>query len=167
MQKFYTQNFKRISEEIPELRAIEPHIDDILLNKETLTSKEIDKLFQNIIDNFNRDKSRLGDLNFYPSNQTTNCKKNCLSIATDKFGWKYRKDKCRTGFKGLIKELIEYWFHCGSINEKTVIITLDWDDKDFERDWKKMVDAYVSRGKIVKIYEVIESKGEYILRYPN
>ena len=158
-------SFRRLTEEIPELKTIDPHLDELFFKKEGLTSKDIEKLFKDIIDGIRRNKNAFSDMNFYPSDQSTNCKNICISIATDKFGWKYNIDTCRTGFKGLIKELIQYWLKCGAVNQKTVIITLDWDDKDFDKDWKNIVDAYVSKGKVVKIYEVIESRGELLRRY--
>lgn len=80
-----------------------------------------------------------------------------------KFGHKRDEIKNRTGFKGLIIEIIEYWIGCGNINNKTILFTTDWDNVVFNENWKGIVDKYKSQGKEVKIFEVCDDK--IIVRY--
>jgi hypothetical protein len=105
-------------------------------------------------------------MNFYPSASEVGCMEFCFAIATNKFGHEYKKDKKRTGFKGLIKELIKYWLSCSSTNKETEIIVLDWDSEAFEKEWKGIVDHYCSKlSKQVRIYEIMESDNSYVKRY--
>jgi len=165
MGKKDVKDLRLIIQEIPELKELFPHFPEMLSKEKMASAKEVKRIFEDLIDKLNRGDVPDSDINFYPSNNTTNCKRFCLSIATDKFGWRLRVDQRRTGFKGLIKELISYWYRCGAINQTTIIITLDWDDEEFDKEWRGAIEAYASRGKTVKIFEVIESVGGYLERY--
>ena len=160
------------------LKKDEPKISEILINikeklkhkyeNDKLSGKEVKKYFEDVIDTINSGGfSGVGSFNFYPSTNSIGCCELCFAIATNKFGHEYKKDKSRTGFKGLIKELIKYWLGCNAINKETVILALDWDDEVFNKEWKEIVDHYrIQLNKTVKIYEIIESSNSYIERYP-
>ena len=66
---------------------------------------------------------------------------------------------------GLINEIIEYWFICGSVNKKTILLTTQWNDDDFEKKWKSKVDTYRALGMQLIIIEVWKEK--YFVRYPS
>jgi len=165
MSKREVKDLSLMIQEIPELKEVFPHFTEMLSREAKDSAKEIKRIFEDLIDKFNRNGGTGSNINFYPSENTIGCKIFCLSIATDKFGWRLRKNQRRTGFKGLIKELLAYWYLCGATNQITIIITLDWDDEEFNKEWRSAIEAYASRGKTVKIFEVIESQGAYIERF--
>jgi hypothetical protein len=107
--------------------------------------------------------------NFYPSDRSGDCKESCIGVATKKFGHNRVEKKNRTGFEGLIKDIIGQWFRC-SITRNTVILTIDWDEPVFEKEWKQIIDEYVAasaRNKSVKIYHILDYPvGTYIQKYP-
>ena len=128
--------------------------------------KFVKKDYENLIDRLNSG-SGPGTFNFYPSDKTDGaCHKFCFGIATKKFGHNRELDKNRTGFKGLIKDIIGYWLSCGNINQTTIIHTLDWDEEDFVKDWEDIINHYRNNGKNIKIYEISEREGTATLKYP-
>jgi hypothetical protein len=117
---------------------------------------------EGLIDSVNDGFSKNGFMNFYPSNLKGGCHTFCLGVATKKFDYKRDKDRNRTGFKGLIKELIAYWFNC-NVNQKTIILTTDWDNEAFEDGWKKIIDSYENNTRHeVEIYLMMEMTREAI-----
>ena len=135
---------------------------DKLKSKPGTLKKEL----ENIIDHINTSSSGTTSFNFYPSDNSTDCKEYCLGIATKKFGHDRLKDKNRTGFKGLIKELVQYWLKCGRINQTTIIIVTDWDGEEFEKEWLDIINARVATGKTVKVYQILNNKTSYLQHYP-
>ena len=99
--------------------------------------------------------------NFYPSDKMTSCRTLCIGIATKKFGYDRVNGTNRTGFKGLIKSLIEYWFSCGDINKNTILLTEDWDEKNFEKEWKDIIDSYKAKGKVIFIIQPFPNGSAY------
>jgi hypothetical protein len=142
--------------------------DELQKVLEILKSKpgNLKKELENIIDNINTSFSSPGNFNFYPSDSSTDCKEYCLGIATKKFGHDRLKDKNRTGFKGLIKELVQYWLECGRVNQTTVILVTDWDSGEFQKEWLDIINTRVRTGKSVRIYEILNDKTSYLQRYP-
>ena len=61
--------------------------------------------------------------------------------------------------------IIGYWLTC-SINKTTVLVTLDWDDEAFVKDWEHIINKHIISGKKVKIFEILERNRTYICRYP-
>ena len=107
-----------------------------------------------------------GSFNFFPSDAAGSCHELCIGIATKPFEHKYYKNEKgnRTGFKGMIKEIIAYWFNCYDKNKTTLLITPEWRETVFQENWKKIIDAYVKKGRKVIIIEII-SLNDYIRRY--
>ena len=162
MTKLNEKEFYQILEEVPELSHISPELEHELsshLNDKTRVSRPAKKILEDIIDKNANGRGSEGKMNFYPSPPpSTSCMKLCIGIATKKFGHKRDENKNRTGFKGLIIEIIEYWIGCGNINNKTILFTADWDNVVFNENWKGIVDKYKSQGKEVKIFEVCDDK---------
>ena len=167
MKNIQYHNLNNLFHEVEELHHFSNELEPLFKTTHKPTAKEIKKYFEDLIDKINAGKSGSGDFNFYPSDKYSACKNLCISIATKQFGHAYDKDKKRTGFKGLIKELICYWLSCGSINQKTIIFTFDWDSQAFDKKWRGIIDHYRSLGKEVIIFEIIEERAEYIQIYPS
>ena len=103
------------------------------------------------------------NMNLFPSDHYGACQSFCLAIASKKFD-KPRKG-LESGFKGLMLEMIAYWFSCIRINKQTLILTSCWDDEIFEENYKKIIDQYVqAQNKSVIIIEVGQSRLH--IRYP-
>jgi hypothetical protein len=167
MDNIIEKKFHQILLEIPELAHIFPELEHELNSHllENSKPKSAKKILEDIID---RNASKSGgqpQMNFYPSEKKVGCFELCIGIATMGYGFKRDDEKNRTGFKGLINEIIEYWITCGSVNKKTILLTTQWKDDDFEEKWKSIVDAYRAKGKQVIIIEVW--KENYIVRYPS
>ena len=108
-----------------------------------------------------------GTFNFFPSDKPGGaCHEFCFGIATKKFGHNRDVDKNRTGFKGLIKEIVGYWLSCGDINQTSIIHTFDWDEDDFVNNWENIINKYKSKGKNIKIYLISERERTATLKYP-
>lgn len=135
-------------------------------NKENQSTK---KILEDWIDQINslEDSKGPNSFNFYPSTNSASCCNLSVGVATKKFGWSREKDKFRTGFKGLIKNIIVHWFRCNN-TQKTILITTDWDEDAFDDGWKQIIDDYVNgTGNIVEIYYLIKKPvGSSILIYP-
>jgi hypothetical protein len=117
---------------------------------------------EDLIYSINNRSQGAGNTNFFPSNLNGKCQSFCLGVATKKFDHKREKDRNRTGFKGLIRELIAYWFTC-NVNQKTIILTTDWDNEAFEDEWKAIIQAYKNNTRHeVEIYLIIEMTREAI-----
>lgn len=167
MKKIQYHNLNNLFHEVEELHHFSNELEHLFKTTHKPSAKEIKKFFEDLIDRINSGKFAGADFNFYPSDKTSDCKNNCISIATKKFGHAYDSEKNRTGFKGLIKKLICYWLSCGRINEKTTIFTFDWDSDAFDKEWRGIIDHYCSLGKKVIIYEIVEERAEYIQIYPS
>jgi hypothetical protein len=167
MSNLNEKEFYQILEEVPELSHISPELEHELrshLNDKIRVSRPAKKILEDIIDKNANGRGSQGKMNFYPSPPpSTSCMQLCIGIATKKFGHKRDEIKNRTGFKGLIIEIIEYWIGCGNTNNKTILFTTDWDNVVFNENWKGIVDKYKSQGKEVKIFEVCDDK--IIVRY--
>jgi hypothetical protein len=61
--------------------------------------------------------------------------------------------------------LSAYWFACLKINEENLILTPDWNDEDFERNYKPIIDNYCNFNQ-KKVFIVEVSNGGLFLRYP-
>jgi hypothetical protein len=157
--KVILEELEFLNHEYPEI------IPKIFGSVDTVNGKKfVKKDYENLIDQLNKNSSGPSSFNFYPSDKDGACHKFCFGVATKKFG--HSLEKNRTGFKGLIKEIIGYWLTCGNINQTTIIHTLDWDEEAFEKDWEGILNKYKSNGKEIKIYEIFEREGTSKLRYP-
>ena len=102
-------------------------------------------------------------MNLFPSESKGKCQSFCLAIANKKF------DKPRrgleAGFKGIMLEIIAYWFNCTGVNKTTLILTGTWDNVAFEENYKKIIDNYTRvHNKKVIIIEV--GPTGFFPRYP-
>ena len=149
-----------------ELREFLPLIEHLLegIHPNSKEMKSASDLLDEIIDKINSKTGNSIDMNFYPSDNTVNCQEKCLGIATKGYDYKRDEKKNRTGFKGLIKDIVKYWISCGSVNKSTVLLTTEWREKAFKDDWSAIVDTYKKQGKKIIIIEFggIDS---YIVRY--
>jgi hypothetical protein len=155
--------FHQIIEEVPELTHVLP--EQILLELKSHSNSDYikkprsaKKILEDIIDNYSNNNRSKGVMNFYPSNISAPCMELCVGVATKKFGFKRDDDKNRTGFKGLITDIIKYWLNCGSVNTRTILYTTDWDPQAFSENWKSIIDTYKAKGKVVKIFFVLDDK---------
>jgi len=165
MSNLTEKKFYEILELVPELSHIFPELEHVLKSdlEKTTKAKPAKKILEEIIDKYAIGKGGQGQMNFYPSEVYSPCMELCIGIATKGFGNKRDENNNRTGFKGLIKEIIEYWITCGSINKRTILFTTEWRDDDFVGNWKGIVDKYKAQGKEVIIIEVWNDN--YIIRY--
>jgi hypothetical protein len=165
MQNIQPKNFNELIKDLTPIVHEYPEIFHHIFSNEGNQKKSIKAGLESLIDTLNSGAGP-STFNFYPSKRRVGCHEFCLGIATKKFGHNRDRVSNRTGFKGLIKELISYWLSCGSINKTTIIITTDWDDQDFEDDWINILDSYVKKDKRVEIYQVLERQNAYLLKYP-
>lgn len=147
-----------------DLRELFPSIEDLITHIENKETKSATELLEEIIDKLNSSNNNESDLNFYPSDKSGNCKIKCLGIATKGYDYKKDEKKNRTGFKGLIKDIVKYWITCGAINKITVLLTTEWREKAFNDDWKAIVDSYKKQGKKIIIIE-FGGVDSHIIRY--
>jgi hypothetical protein len=103
-------------------------------------------------------------MNLFPAkNEKGVCHSFCLGIANKKFD-KPRKG-LDSGFKGIMTEMIAYWFDCLNTNKKTLILTSTWDNEIFVGNFKKIIDVYTKiHNKQVFIIEV--GPTGFFPRYP-
>jgi hypothetical protein len=164
IQTIISKNFEK------DLDNKEAHLiklDDYIKNHKS--KKSIKKILEDWIDELNNLSNENGpnSFNFYPSTRFGSCCSVCIGVATKKFGHNRDQDKPRTGFKGLIKEIIGQWLSCSNTND-TIIVTVDWDEEVFEKEWKPIIDRYTSnQNKNVKIYYFLANQvGYYLQQYP-
>jgi hypothetical protein len=104
--------------------------------------------------------------NFIPSDKENNlCRYLCIGIATEEMGAN-KKGKVRVGFDGLMRLAIENWLNCNQINNTTVLITANWDETKFNRDWLSIINTRVKSGKRVLVLQVSKN-GEFLIQYPS
>ena len=112
-----------------------------------------------------------GSFNFIPSfGPNGSCSSCSLTIIADGFGrnalfYPVRYNKGRITFVKAILLLSAYWFACLKINEENLILTPDWNDEDFERNYKPIIDNYCNFNQ-KKVFIVEVSNGGLFLRYP-
>lgn len=154
------------------LEYIKNNLIEIEKVLDQLGGNTVKKGIEGLIDKVSENGLAGSSMNFYPSNNVVPCYSFCLGIATKKFGYHREKlgdevppEGLRTGFKGLMLDIIGYWITCDE-NKTTVLITLDWDDEAFEKDWEQIIKRHSQNGKTVMIYEILERNATYILRYP-
>lgn len=156
--------FRELLDRLGAFKEIEK-VNDIL--KHQLGNRgSIKENLERLIDDINNNEVD-DTFNFYPSDKTGVCHEFCLGIATRKFGHNATPDKNRTGFKGLIKNIIPYWFSCFEMNKTTIILTMDWDSEAFEKEWESIIDSYCAKGKEVLILQILEKEKAYLVKYPN
>jgi hypothetical protein len=104
--------------------------------------------------------------NFIPAVEKENsCKYLCIGIATEEMGAN-KKGELRVGFDGLMRLTIENWLNCNQINKTTVLITSNWDEKKFDRDWLSIINTRVKNGKSVLVLQVSKN-GEFLIQFPS
>ena len=109
--------------------------------------------------------------NFIPSaGPNGSCSSCSLTIIADGFGCNslfhpIRYNTGRISFVKAILLLSAYWFACLKINEENLILTPDWNDEDFERNYKPIIDNYCNFNQ-KKVFIVEVSNGGLFLRYP-
>ena len=112
-----------------------------------------------------------GSFNFIPSaGPNGSCSSCSLTIIADGFGRNslFYPIRYRTGRISFVKAILllsAYWFACLKINEENLILTPDWNDEDFERNYKPIIDNYCNFNQ-KKVFIVEVSNGGLFLRYP-
>jgi hypothetical protein len=61
--------------------------------------------------------------------------------------------------------LAAYWFACFNINEENLILTPDWNEEEFDSNYKSIIDNYCNHHQ-KKVFIVEVSNGGLFLRYP-
>ena len=150
---------------LPELEADFPEIEHEFILSENSGKKSVKKILEELIDKINSNTKVNPNLNFFPSDPKGTCQKIAFGVATKKFGHNCDKLKYRTGFEGLIKSIVSCWLKCSEVNESTIIITMDWDDTSFQKDWIEIIEAYKSKGKKIEIFQIFERNRTYSLIY--
>jgi len=117
-------------------------------------------------------------INFYPSETLGGgCQSICVGFATKGFN-SDRDKKKRTGFKGLMQDIIIYWLNCGKCsansrlcNRTTILFVTEWNSSSFKNSWEKIIDGYCtySTTNISHMVFVIEisPNGDFFTHYPN
>ena len=148
----------------PEFKRIKECLAVFILAKDSPVS-----ILEDWIDEINKLGKGKGpsSFNFYPSEQDGKCHELCIGVATHKFGHNRDKNRNRTGFEGLMKDIIGQWLNC-PITKNTILITTDWDDVAFIKQWIQILDNYTrDKNKKVKIYYFLNyPAGTYIQMYP-
>ncbi len=126
-------------------------------NKQSFTNNELSKIpFFKIIQECARTLCKDEHVyNFYPSDTNVPCAELCIGFAEDSFG-AYRKNQndLKIGFKGLMIDIIKCWFTCFDKNKETILFTINWNEKEFEKDWLPIIEAYTSRDKKVLVIQL-------------
>jgi hypothetical protein len=102
-------------------------------------------------------------MNLYPSDNKSVCHQFCLGIANKKFD-KPRKG-LDSGFKGIMLEMVAYWFSCLGVNKKTLILTSTWDNELFGANYKNIIDKY-TRVHNKKVFIIEVGPTGFFPRYP-
>ena len=148
----------------PQLVDDFPEIEHDLQFDKKDRKQSVKKTLEELIDKINNKKGNLS-INFFPSKTDGACHEILLGIATKKFGHNCDKAKLRTGFEGLIKNIIICWLRCYEVNKSTTIITMDWDEPNFARDWLEIIESYKSKGKKIRIFQISEMNKTFKLIY--
>jgi len=154
--------FHQIIEEVPELTHISPELEHLLQKHSNLDTSKKNKsakeILEYIIDNFANNKNGQSVMNFIPSKPGGDCRSLCVGMATQAYGGKRDLKKHRTGFKGLMIDIIRCWIRCGSINTKTILFTVQFNNQHFDENWRSILDTYKAKGKVVKIFYVLNDQ---------
>jgi len=121
-----------------------------------------------MLDDLLNDLSRIqrqgqGSFNLYPSKNSISCQSNCIGIATKDFGHA-KGANFKSGFKGVILDLIAYWLGCFNTNQFTLILTPDWNTTNFEKEWAEIIQSHCKTGKQVLIVELIRGN-KFLIRF--
>jgi hypothetical protein len=110
--------------------------------------------------------------NFIPSaGPNGSCSSFCLTIVAAGFGrnslfHSSRFNNSRSlNFLQAILLLAAYWFACFNINEENLILTPDWNEEEFDNNYKSIIDNYCNHHQ-KKVFIVEVSNGGLFLRYP-
>lgn len=89
-------------------------------------------------------KRRLGGqgFNLIPSNNKGACHSFLLAISRGNFGEGMNTVTGKIGFKGLMLSVFSTWFSCIKQNRETLILTADWNQKQFDLLFKPVVESY-------------------------
>ena len=122
-----------------------------------------DRSLKDVLSEIIESESPDSNYNFIPSLKNSECSRLCVGIATEEMGANKKGDK-RVGFDGLMRLTIENWLNCNEVNNTTVLITANWDEKKFDRDWLNIINTRVKNGKKVLVIQV--SKNGFLVQYP-
>jgi hypothetical protein len=87
-----------------------------------------------------------------------------LAIANSGFGEKYYPKMGKIGFKGTMMKLIACWFTCIEINKENLLLTADWNQREFDELYKPIFEAYCKKYN-KKAYIVVVSDSFTYLAY--
>ena len=171
-----TLKIELLSEEFHSLIRLDSTVSDEkeqhLLRIDDFFKKHPNGSTKSILEDWIDEMNNLGrgqgpsSFNFYPSEEGGGCHESCIGVATNPFGHNRDKNRNRTGFEGLMKDIIGQWFEC-DITRKTILITTDWSEEKFNNEWKQIIDSYTNKNKKVKIYYFLDYPvGTYIQMYP-
>lgn len=171
-----TLSIEHLSEELQSLtrlnNSISEEMERFLLRIDDYFKKNPKGSAKSILEDWIDEMNRLGkgkgpaSFNFYPSEEGGVCHESCIGVATNPFGHNRDKNRNRTGFEGLMKDIIGQWFEC-DITRNTILITTDWSEDKFKNEWKQIIDSYTKKNKKVKIYYFLDfPAGTYIQMYP-
>lgn len=171
-----TLKIEILSEELQDLIRKDSSVSDEnlqhLLKIDEFFKKKPNGSAKSILEDWIDDMNKLGSgqgpssFNFYPSEDGGVCHESCIGVATNSFGSNRDKNRNRTGFEGLMKDIIGQWFNCDN-TKNTVLMTTDWDETVFNNQWKQIIDSYTNKNKRVKIFFFLPFPvGNYIQMYP-
>ncbi|MDP2363661.1 MAG: hypothetical protein Q8M94_07820 [Ignavibacteria bacterium] len=110
------------------------------------------KILPKILSRLTEDVPLFGyPINLIPSKYKGGCHPNCLVLSFDKWG-------AEKGFKGRANEMISYWLECNDINRNSLVITMAWDELDFNQNYLKNFNAHVSNHKTICVV-LVTSEG--------
>jgi hypothetical protein len=55
-------------------------------------------------------------------------------------------------------DIIRYWIRCGSVNTKTILFTVQFNNEHFDENWRSILDEYKAKGKVVKVFYVLNDQ---------
>ena len=102
--------------------------------------------------------------NLIPSDIQGGCYPFLLAISRGNFGEGMNKTTGKIGFRGLMLDVFSSWFRCIDRNRESLILTADWNQKQFDQFYKPVVESYcMTHNK--KAYFVVVGDGRSYLAY--
>jgi hypothetical protein len=102
--------------------------------------------------------------NLIPSDLEGSCYPFLLAISRGNFGEGMNTTTGKIGFKGLMLNVFASWFRCIGQNRETLILTADWNQKQFDQFYKPVVESYC-RTHNKKAYFVVVGDSRSYLAY--
>jgi hypothetical protein len=137
------------------------------LSREFKPEQVIDDLLGKFRDYESSVISTNNEINIIPSNgRPGSCCRLCVTFATKGFTYSSRaRIRTKKAFNEAMLMQSAHWIACMGINVETLILTPNWNQRDFESNYQPIIDSYCNiHSKKVFVVEV--SKAGLKLKYP-